>query len=595
MRMSDFEREGQYSRQTARREFILLSKSLYLLHGKPPPLTPDPLEEVKDNSPSRLEWIRLKATKDAQSSSLDELMQFVGLEDAKAFLIRLWWMLRIAEKQEENVDIYLNIAIVGNPGSGDTVSEKTTLELPDYSDDELRRLLVEKIAQTKWKFHGGPKGKYIWMFIRVVGSARGPGFRNFGHLTDAWNMVLRRQRERIYRAQLQRQRLDFLLITQEDLIGPDPTVVHRQSTAWKKLQAMIGMENVKASIQTLFNRVTQNYHRLQQGEPPLQAPLNRVFLGPPGTGKTTVGKLYAQILADLGLLTKGEVIVKNPSDFIGPHIGQSEDRTKQILEQAEGNVLIIDDAYMLHPGSRSGGSDESDIYRIAVIDTLVAEIDNSPGSNRCVILLGYEEEMQEMFRKSNAGLARRFNLADAIHFTDYTLDQLGGILDSKLKESALKTTEEGRRVALEILERASERPNFGNGGEVDNLLGRAQDSFIARTAAVPLIEGSGDATLAPEDFDLQYNRHLQAATECKARFQDLIGMEEVIHQLQEYQSAVVGMRKRNIDPRPFIPFTFVFRGPPGTGKTSSARKMGQVFYDKCRRRAERAAIRSMER
>ncbi|KAJ5371897.1 hypothetical protein N7517_003903 [Penicillium concentricum] len=331
--------------------------------------------------------------------------------------------------------------------------------------------------------------------------------------------------------------------------GPTPTQrANRPGTApgkaprpaaWTKVKAMVGLEAVESTMQNMFCRVVQNYRRSQQGKKPIQAPLNQVFLEPPGTGKTRVAKLYAQILADLGLLSSGKVIIRNPSDFIDPYQGQSERRTRSILQKAKGKVLIIDDAYMLYLGSGSDARDGPDAYRILMFDILVAELDNSPGSDRCVILLGYQERMQEMFRKSNPGLARRFDLAHAIHFTDYTVHQLGQILDSE------------------------SRP------------GRIQRTYCSHIR----VRDPEDPVFTPRDFDLPYNRHLQAAAECEAHFQELIGIDEIVHQLQEYQTAVAGMRRNSIDARPYIPFTFVFRGPPGTAKTSTARKMGQIFYD----------------
>ncbi|GAB1200978.1 hypothetical protein APSETT444_010362 [Aspergillus pseudonomiae] len=562
----------------------------------------DPVEMVKDNSPSRLEWIRLKRTEGAQSKYLDKLMQMVGLEDAKAFFLRMRAIVQIAKRQKKELSSDdLAIAIVGNPGiverlyhrflselrapgyascytRDQTHDLKITLNLPDYSDDELQRIMVRIIAGTQWKVEGGPNGRYMWMMVRLVGSARGPGFRNICALKEAWNRALDRQTERIRQKQSEGRHPDCLLLTREDLIGPDPAKAHRESPAWTKLQAMIGMEAVKSSVQLLFDRATWNYHRLQQGSVPLQSSLNRVFLGPPGTGKTTVATLYGQILADLGLLSSAEVVVKNPSDFIAGYIGHSEHRTKKILKETKGKVLIIDDAYMLYSGARAGAHIQPDDFRVAVIDTLVAELDNTPGNDRCVILLGYEEEMQEMFRKSNPGLARRFALADAFHFTNYTVEQLGQILDLKLKNQGLLVTDEARKVAMQMLEKASERPNFGNGGDVENLLSHATEAYGKR-AITPMLESPIDVVLEPEDFDLRHRRHLQAAAKCESRFQDLVGVEEIIVQMQEYQKAVASMRRRGVNPRPYIPFTFVFRGPPGTGKTSTARKVGQIFYD----------------
>lgn len=135
-----------------------------------------------------------------------------------------------------------------------------------------------------------------------------------------------------------------------------------------------------------------------------------------------MAKLFAGILTDLGLLSKGEVILKTASDFIGTVLGESESKTRAILKAAEGCVLVIDEAYSLGAtGSRSSGSKGwSDLYRTAVIDTLVEQVQNVPGEDRCVLLLGYRAEMEAFMRTANPGLARRFALENAFTFEDYT-------------------------------------------------------------------------------------------------------------------------------------------------------------------------------
>jgi SpoVK/Ycf46/Vps4 family AAA+-type ATPase len=135
---------------------------------------------------------------------------------------------------------------------------------------------------------------------------------------------------------------DFLLV-KEDLIGPDPSKVMVESASWKKLQSLIGLASVKQSVSNLFDMIEANYQRELQEKKPTAVSLNRVFLGSPGTGKTTVGKLYGQILADLGMISNGEVVVKNPSDFVGGVLGESEKNTKAILASTIGKVLIIDE------------------------------------------------------------------------------------------------------------------------------------------------------------------------------------------------------------------------------------------------------------
>lgn len=133
--------------------------------------------------------------------------------------------------------------------------------------------------------------------------------------------------------------------------------------------------------------------------------------------KEQIENLYGRLLADMGLLSKGEVLVKNPSDFKGSVLGSSEKITRDILRAVEGNVLVIDEAYALC--TSNGLSGTSDPYGTAVIDTLVEQIQARPGDDRAVVMLGYRKDMEEMFKNVNPGLSRRFQLEHAYEFPDY--------------------------------------------------------------------------------------------------------------------------------------------------------------------------------
>ncbi|VUC31534.1 unnamed protein product [Clonostachys rosea] len=365
----------------------------------------------------------------------------------------------------------------------------------------------------------------------------------------------------------------------EDVLGPEPSDLRDNSTAWKELQGMIGLQNVKEEVDHIFNLASLNRQREIEGKKSLPIMLNRCFFGEPGVGKTTVAKIYGKILTDLGLLSKGEVIEKTPNDLIGPYIGHSERNTKEVLKRAMGNLLIIDDAHMLYQGSCQG-TNNSDSFRTGVIDTLVANISGSPGEDRCVLLCGYQDKMEAMFLNCNPGLQRRFPLESAVVFQNYSESELCQILEQKMADDGVSISKGGRKTALEVLRKMRTRPRFGNAGEVESLLSRANLRKIGRLRAQKLYPADmSDHPLEAEDFDPDFDRASRADQARHGLFKDFVGFEKITERFKRYQKMADGMRRYNIDPRPHIPWAFVFKGPPGTGKTSTARKVGKLFYD----------------
>ncbi|EGR46246.1 uncharacterized protein TRIREDRAFT_66551 [Trichoderma reesei QM6a] len=446
----------------------------------------------------------------------------------------------------------------------------------DYEDEELLRILkrqVNRKYRNKMEVEDGPDGLYFRIAARRVGQGRGK--EGFGNARAMENYLARIEKRQANRFQLERRAKktpnDFLF-TKEDIIGPEPSLSLQNCEAWKKLNGMIGLKEVKEQVKILLDSLTTNYQRELAEEPLMQFTLNRVFLGNPGTGKTTVAKLYGEILATLGLLSNGELVVKTPADFIGAHLGHSESQTKGILAATVGKVLVIDEAYGLYGGKSS----INDPYKTAVIDTIVAEVQNVPGDDRCVILIGYQEQMEEMFQNVNPGLSRRFSVDTPFVFEDFDDDGLRQVLDLKLKTSGFTTTGEGKRAALDVLIRERNRANFGNGGAIENLLSKAKSSYQKRLSAGKCKKRS---QLEAEDFDEDFDRTTRKDTNVRQLFQDEVGREDIIKKLEHIQSRVRQLKAVDMDVKEEIPFNFLFRGPPGTGKTTTARKMGKVYYD----------------
>jgi AAA+ superfamily predicted ATPase len=185
------------------------------------------------------------------------------------------------------------------------------LKFNDYTDGELLQILGRGI-QTKWrqqmKLEDGLGGLYCRIAARRIGSGRGKeGFGNARAVENFISKVADRQSVRVKREKRQSGvKVDTFLLTKEDIIGPKPSQAVEHSKAWRKLKEMIGLDTVKGSLKALLGTINWNYERELLEQSPVGYSLNKVFLGSPGTGKTTVAKLYGQILVDIGMLSNGE-------------------------------------------------------------------------------------------------------------------------------------------------------------------------------------------------------------------------------------------------------------------------------------------------
>jgi AAA+ superfamily predicted ATPase len=195
-----------------------------------------------------------------------------------------------------------------NPGIPSRIPVQ--MEFQDYSDRELQHIFIHYI-NAKYKgtmqLEGGMKGLYVRIVARRIGRGRGrDGFGNARDVQNKISQITERQAKRLRRERKVGMVPNDNLWTKEDIIGPEPSTVLRGNSSWLRLQKMIGLASVKQSVEALLNGLQFNYQRELEEKPPVQYSLNRCFIGSPGTGKTSVAKLYGRILADIGLLSNGE-------------------------------------------------------------------------------------------------------------------------------------------------------------------------------------------------------------------------------------------------------------------------------------------------
>ncbi|MFD7452144.1 right-handed parallel beta-helix repeat-containing protein [Kitasatospora sp. NPDC059827] len=264
--------------------------------------------------------------------------------------------------------------------------------------------------------------------------------------------------------------------------------------ALAELDSLVGLATVKQEVRTLIDLISVGRRRRQAG---LKAPSLRrhlVFTGAPGTGKTTVARLYGEILASLGVLQRGHLVEVARVDLVGEHIGSTAIRTAAAFDRARGGVLFIDEAYALAPedGARDFGRE--------AIDTLVKLMEDHR-DEVVVIVAGYTAEM-ERFLSANPGVSSRFSRT--VTFPDYTADELLEIARAQCAEHEYALSEAAEGALLDHFGGLERGPNFGNGRTARQVFETMVERHAVRVASL--------ADPSTEELQLLVPADLPAAT-----------------------------------------------------------------------------------
>ncbi|MEC3885979.1 AAA family ATPase [Halobacillus sp. HZG1] len=341
-----------------------------------------------------------------------------------------------------------------NPGLRSRFPEQNHIELPDYHMDELLTIAEQTATDNDFFFTESALNEFTSLIDRERVDD------SFGNARTVKNLVLKTvfQKGAKEAEQDKHHWLDHMRISVEDLVWEKETDEDERSPM-QRLDELIGLSNVKEEVKKLSSFVQAQQKRKEKGYPVVPIQLHSVFSGNPGTGKTTVAEIYADVLKECGLLKRGHTVVVSRSDLVAGYVGQTAIKTKRKIREALGGVLFIDEAYSLYNGGRDDFGKEA-------IETLVDEM-TKHNENLVVVLAGYQREMEQLV-ESNPGLSSRFK--KYFHFPDYTEEELIAMTHYQAKQYGYHFNEWAESF---LLEKYKDHKVRGNGRFINNLVNEA--------------------------------------------------------------------------------------------------------------------------
>jgi len=400
------------------------------------------------------------------------------------------------------------------------------------------------------------KAHFIWM-IR-----NGDGINSNGHLSEkkadelAINAVKRGAKE----------------VDEQDVRG-NIFVPRTETEIWKELDDFIGLQNVKEEI----HKIIDNINEAKRNGSTVRIENHYVFTGNPGTGKTTIARIFADILSALGVLPKGQLVEVSGRDLIADIVGGTERNVQEKVDEAMGGVLFIDEAYGLN----------DDSFGKAAIEKLIKLLSDHKGEFICIIA-GYRKEMSD-FLRMNTGLDRRFN--KKIEFEDYNAKELEQIFRIMMKKEGKKNGVESYRLddkAEQMIHIEFEKmynyrsEDFGNAGEVGNFLNNAIENQRIRLRDMSNEERERNKNiLTYEDITGGETEKVIDLQEIMMELDQMVGLESVKESLTDLAASIINEQRdaQEENRKPEINVShYLFLGNPGTGKTTVARLMGKILY-----------------
>ncbi len=484
----------------------------------------------------------------------------------------------------------MNDFLNSNPGLKSRFTQ--TLNFEDYTPEELFKIFLVDLGKDDYKVDTETE-KEIKKHFTELYRKRDESFGNARIAKAFFNdLKLALSRRILSLPDEERTKEVMSTMTSSDvnevILLPDKKEVYipideeKLNQLMDELNSLTGLENVKENIRDLVKLA--KYYSSQKNDQRSKLCSHILFLGNPGTGKTTVARIFSNIFAALGILPKGHLVEVDRQKLVGSHVGETAQKTASVIDESIGGTLFIDEAYAL---AKTGS--ENDFGKEA-IDTLLKRMEDDKGKF-IVVAAGYTDEMK-VFVNSNPGIKSRFT--KSLFFEDYTPDELMKITLNELKKRSIEIEVDAKKkLHMYYNEIYRTRDNkFGNARVVRNIVDQALHKMMIRIAdaqskSVPdvpdnlLEEDIAELSRGITKKKYEIKGDPEKLKELIDELNNLTGLDSVKHSVSKLISSIKVSRLRKERGLSIINKNLhaVFVGNPGTGKTTVARLLSQIYKE----------------
>jgi len=434
--------------------------------------------------------------------------------------------------------------------------------IPDYTPDQYVKITENELKKQNFTFNSEFSEKLLQRFRYLYKELKKPD----NNIKSVNGYLALKEAQAITGRYYLRKASDKIILP-EDIQGQIEEKKSIQEIM-AELDAIIGMTALKKEIKSLYTQLNQIAEMEKKGVKTDKPAQHFVITGNPGTGKTTVARLLGKIFEGLGLLDSGHVVEVDRSKLVAGYVGQTAPLTNNACDQAAGGLLFIDEVYTLK-------QNDSDSFGQECIDTLLKRMEDDRGKFM-VIVAGYKSPM-EKFLTANEGLKSRFT--KYFNLEDYNPEELAAIFESLArKQSFLVPPETRGKVVSFFKDRCGRKTkDFANGREARNLLDEARKNQADRLSSADFAGMSKEDTLTflPEDIPGTTADKMVSIDEALKDLNELVGLKSVKDAVNKIANSLQAQKLTGETET--LAKHFVFMGNPGTGKTTVARIMGDVF------------------